>query len=573
MGRPPLDRLLGLETEYAIRFLPEATHPGNDAIFEALREALEECVAARPGRSAPGREQFFVQNGGAFYYEFLPYCMWGGLIEGATPECRGPAQLLLYQRAQEALLNEAIPRAEDILRRHHFPGRIGLLKNSRDAEGNVYGSQENYETDIARGPWLAFYRLGLLLLLPILTIQLLLTLAVFPVLLLGIIVFALAIPFVPSWRRRFIELAEGNRTFEASLGRFHMRFLRLSTWPVVPLFSLLLRGTAFRQVRRRATAFLVSRMILVGTGALADGRRFELSEKASAVSATMRSSIVPENRPIFDTGNLIKMLCAPLNAQFAPLGRLFKRRQRLQLGFADSNRSQVAEYLRIGTTSLVLDMIDDHALDDAPELADPLAALHAVARDPSLETCLPLSGGGEMSALELQRFYHERARRYVRQRNTASLEAREVVRLWGEVLEALGRRDFGSLVGRLDWVTKRYLLERCGTDADEATLKTLALRYHELGEGSFDRLEQAGETKSIVDGLDVVRATREPPENTPAFLRGGLIRRQAGEDVPVVVSWDAAHVGPRLRAKVVPFRPRRGNDGPERTTPPVRKTP
>ena len=102
----PLGRLLGLETEYAIRF---STHrsPGNDVVFQALRAAIGRLVATRPGASALGRDQIFTQNGGAFYYEFLPHCMEGGLIEGATPECRGPGQLLLYQQAQEEFGKEA----------------------------------------------------------------------------------------------------------------------------------------------------------------------------------------------------------------------------------------------------------------------------------------------------------------------------------------------------------------------------------------------------------------------------------------------------------------------------------
>ena len=112
MDGHPLSRLVGLETEYAIRFSTSGPHPGNDRIFHVLKDAIAQRVAARPGFSAAGRDQFFTDNGGAFYYEFLPQCLHGGLIEGATPECRGPTQAVLYQRAQEEILRQALPAAQ-----------------------------------------------------------------------------------------------------------------------------------------------------------------------------------------------------------------------------------------------------------------------------------------------------------------------------------------------------------------------------------------------------------------------------------------------------------------------------
>ncbi len=553
---PPLERLLGLETEYAFRFSSLVDfHPGNETLFHALRESISRLVATRPGSSAPGREQFFCQNGGAFYYEFLPHCLQGGLIEGATPECRGPGQLLLYQRAQELLLREAVEGAEEALTRRGVRGRVGLLKNSRDAEGNVYGAQENYEAEIARGLPLALLRLGLFLLLPVLAVSVLVTyLVIVLVFLLALVSFLVVILF-PSGRRWFEGVSQDDRWIEGAVGRFQLWLSVVSTWPMVMPTSRLLELFAFRRLRRGLLAFLVSRTVWAGTGAIDEDGRFELSEKGGAVRRVIRRTILPEDRPIYDTGNFLKMACAPFNFQLSPVRQLFSRRQRLQIGSGDSNRAQVAEYLKIGATALVIDMVESGFLDDAPQLARPVEALHAVVTDPSLKAPLELAGGGTTNALELQSFYLERARAYLRESKATSLEAEKLVRLWGEVLDALKAGDLGSLVGRVDWVTKRYLVERCGDDDDQDVLQTLALRYHELGEGYFDRLEEAGETAVLVSPEEVRRAVREPPEGTPAFLRGGLIRRQAGVDVPVVVSWTSAFVGRRLRGgKVIPFR-------------------
>ena len=268
----------------------------------------------------------------------------------------------------------------------------------------------------------------------------------------------------------------------------------------------------------------------------------------------MRQTILPEDRPIFDTGNLIKMLAAPFNLQITPVGHLFRARQRLQLNLADSNRADVSEYLKVGTASLVLDMIEDGFLEDAPRLKDPVAALHAVVADPSLKEQLEVCNGDPATACELQRFYLERAREYLRESPATSIEARQLVQLWDQSLTALEAGDPSALVGRVDWVTKRFLLERCGWDSDEDTLKTLDLRYHELGEGYYDELARAGETAKLVDDYDARVAMREPPEDSPAFVRGALIRDQAGSNLRVMISWDSAYVGRPLRGKVIPFR-------------------
>ena len=125
-----LCRLAGLESEYAIRFAPlnGQSHPGNRIIYDAIINALQNRVRTLPGRYRPGFPKLFLENGGSVCYEFLPYAVDGGLLEAATPECSGPVDILRYQRAQEKLLWQCIPDAEDQLARLGYPGEIGLLK-------------------------------------------------------------------------------------------------------------------------------------------------------------------------------------------------------------------------------------------------------------------------------------------------------------------------------------------------------------------------------------------------------------------------------------------------------------
>jgi len=558
-------RLLGQETEYAIRFAPERRHPGNDVIYDALASAIAARVRTEPG-FYPERPQIFTENGGAFHYEYLPYCAEGGLVEGATPECRGPAQLLLYQKAQERLLSQAVSDAEKTLRSSGYPGKLGLLKNCRDAEDHVYGAQESFQATVASGLGLALYRLGLAGLLPLLAVTVVVGWIVFialAVLVLGAALLSTVAIALPPFRKRsfFVRLiSREDRSLENALGRFLYGLSYLVTLPFISSFSLLLRLLAFRGIRRRATAFLVTRPVFSGAGSVRVGGEFLLSEKAPSIRRILRFSISPNDRSIFDVGNLMKPGLAAAHFHVAPMLALFRREQRLQLGLADSSMLQETEFLKAGATALVLEMVEAGALDDAPCLRRPIRALHAIVSDPNLETKVA-TDRGPMTALQIQRFYLERARAYVRDSKAASIEALQVIELWREVLGALERRDMQSLVGRVDWVTKRYLLETCGDPRDHALLKTIDLRYHELEEGYAASLERNGYARRLVGEAEVERATHFPPEGTPAFTRGRFIRAREPSLSPVRISWESARIGGRLHGRIVHF-PRDGaSDG------------
>jgi proteasome accessory factor A len=553
-------RLLGQETEYAIRFSPERRHPGNDVIYDALSRAIASRVRTAPGMYSD-RPQVFVQNGGAFHYECLPYCSEGGLIEGATPECRGPAQLLLYQRAQEALLSESVPDAEASLRASGYPGKLGLLKNCRDADGHVYGAQENFQATFASGWNLWLYRVGLALLVPLLAASILVGWAAFALFVAlvvsGVFLSAFAV-LIPPLRRRGVLVrlfSRENRTVDNALGRFQCWLSCTVAFPFVSAFSVLLHLFAFRSIRSQATAFLISRCIVTGAGTLDEKGRLLLSEKAISIRRLMRFTISPNDRAVFDTGNLMKPALSAAHLHLAPFAALFRREQRLQIGLADSSMLQEAEFLKAGTTAIVLDMIEAGFLDEAPRILGPIEALHALVSDSTLETRVE-TDRGPMSALEIQKYYLERATAFVQASSTASLEVRDVLRLWDGVLGHLERREMASLIGRIDWVTKRFLIESCSDPRDSNWMKTIDLRYHELDEGYAARLERSGDARTLVSRPEVERAMRLPPEGTPAFTRGRFILGRIGRLSslrPVRISWDSVRIGGRLRGEVVRF--------------------
>ena len=576
-----LTRLLGLETEYAIRFQPAegCRRPGNRAIYDALAAAVGSIVQTLPGeRRSVEQARVFTESGASLCYESFPDTPDGGLCEAGTPECRGPSQLLCHQKALDALLVQALPACAEALARSGYPGEVGLLKNCRDAEGHIYGAQENYEAVVGRGLDLWAYRAALALSLPLVAIELALMVALVAAILLPLVIFmVVVIAFMILGGERGRALAD--RLFSDD-GRFRRGLARVLRPLEVVLFRPLATLTtqpfrlAFRRQRRVMLAFLASRPILTGAGTLGDDDAFGLSEKGPSIDRVVRATARPHERALFETGNLTKDLHAPLSLRIRPLLGLFRARQRMQLGLSDSNVAQVAEYLKIGTTALVLDMAEAGVIDDAPRLVDPLAALKAIAADPTLSARVPVASGPPQTALDLSRFYLDRARRFVREAPVVSLEAQAVVRAWEEALDALAK-DPGRLVGELDWVTKRWLIEACchvggdpaspaaGAPADltHAAKKKIDLRYHELGSGYLARLERAGIARAVVSAEEIRAATTTPPGNTPARLRGQLIRDLGRSTAEVSVSWDSVRIGGRLRGKVIRLRGAPSNDG------------
>jgi proteasome accessory factor A len=211
--------------------------------------------------------------------------------------------------------------------------------------------------------------------------------------------------------------------------------------------------------------------------------------------------------------------------------------------------AEVAEYLKVGSTLLVLDMLDAGELNDAPVLTDPLAALRTINGDPSLRATVRVAGGEALTALEIQRWYVNKARDHLARRTVVSLEIRNVFRLWDQALTAL-ETDPGTLVGKLDWVTKRLLLERCADD-DVDVKKKVDLRYHEITDGYFRQLERTGVTTTVADEDAVRAAMTIPPQGSPAAQRGKLIRQLASSETTMSVDWDQVRVGGVLRGKVI----------------------
>src|SRR5919198_1262824 len=185
------------------------------------------------------------------------------------------------------------------------------------------------------------------------------------------------------------------------------------------------------------------------------------------------------------------------------------RYRRLHVIVGDANLCEVAIFLKLGTTALVLEMIEDDYLPDL-SISNPVAALHRVSQDVTCTAEVALADGRRRSAVQLQWEYLERAAKYVEQEHDTE-DNREILRRWEAVLEGLESDPMG-LHRELDWVAKYRLLEgyrqRDGLDWADHKLRLVDLQYHDVrrDKGLYQRLAATGKVERLAPGAGNDRA-------------------------------------------------------------------
>jgi proteasome accessory factor A len=238
-----------------------------------------------------------------------------------------------------------------------------------------------------------------------------------------------------------------------------------------------------------------------------------------------------------------------------------QRFRRLHLILGDTNVLPSAMFLKVGATRLVLDLLEADQLP-ALSLADPVGALRILSRKPEPPWRVALADGKSADALVLAGLYCQRAKQLFGGRDP---ETDALLALWASVLEALAT-DPESLVGTLDWVSKKYLLgeflARQGLDWDHPWLKSQDLEFHHIDpDRSFGLALARPDGFWRPTGLD--RAKLEPPPNSRACARSRLMRNIQRHASSYFVDWEEVSIPNQKRALLLdPFRP--GPDGPPR---------
>ncbi|GAA1773202.1 depupylase/deamidase Dop [Nocardioides hankookensis] len=297
---------------------------------------------------------------------------------------------------------------------------------------------------------------------------------------------------------------------------------------------LMRRTTPFGDIVRHLTPFFVSRQVVTGAGRVGigqDGREhgFQLSQRADffEVEVGLETTL---KRPI-------------INTRDEPHADPEKYR-RLHVIIGDANLSEISTYLKVGTTSLVLAMIEDRFISTDLTVDGPVAGLRAISHDPSLQHRVRLTDGRELTGIQLQLEYLDLARKYVEDRYGADADEQtvDVLARWESVLDRL-ENDPMSLSRELDWVAKLNLLEqyrqRDGLDWSDAKLQLIDLQYSDIRpeKGLYHRLVAGGRIERLLTDAAVEDAMHDPPEDTRAYFRGRCLEKYA-EHV-AAASWDS----------------------------------
>lgn len=297
---------------------------------------------------------------------------------------------------------------------------------------------------------------------------------------------------------------------------------------------LMSRATAFNDISRHLIPFFISRQVMCGAGRVGigqDGSRdgFQLSQRADyfEVEVGLETTL---KRPIINTRD---------EPHADP-----ERYRRLHVILGDANLSEISTYLKLGSTALVLAMIEDGFLAADLSVQRPVGTLHEISHDPSLRYLLELSDGRKLTAIQLQSEYAEQARKYVENRFGSDVDpaTADVLDRWDATLAQLAT-DPMKLADQLDWVAKLALLEsyreRDGLDWSHPKLQLVDLQYSDIRpqRGLYHRLVANGRMQRLVSDDEIDAAVTNPPDDTRAYFRGQCLAKYA-ENI-AAASWDS----------------------------------
>ncbi len=297
---------------------------------------------------------------------------------------------------------------------------------------------------------------------------------------------------------------------------------------------LMRRETPFADIVRHLIPFFVARQVMCGAGRVGIGQDstssgFQIAQRSDffEVEVGLETTL---KRPIINTRD-----------EPHAVADLYRR---LHVIIGDANQCDVANLLKLGTTSLVLAMIEDRAISEELAVSKPVATLHAVSHDPTLKSLIELRDGRTMTAVQLLWVYHEHADRYLQSRYAGELDVdtAEVMRRWADILTRL-ERDPMECAREVDWVAKLKLLQgyrdRDGLEWSDHRLRAIDIQWSDVRpeKGLFHRMLSLGRIEQLVSDEEVKSAVVTPPEDTRAYFRGRCLEKYPSQIA--AASWDS----------------------------------
>ncbi|HEY5397517.1 MAG: Pup--protein ligase [Trebonia sp.] len=296
--------------------------------------------------------------------------------------------------------------------------------------------------------------------------------------------------------------------------------------------------------------FLVTRQIICGAGKVLQtprGAVYCVSQRAEHIWEGV-SSATTRSRPI-------------INTRDEPHADA-ERFRRLHVIVGDSNMSETTMLLKVGSTDLVLRMVEAGVVLRDMTLDNPIRAIREVSHDMTGRSKVRLANGREMSALEIQWEYLSRAKDFTEKNGIDPITLR-VIEMWERALTAIEDGNLDKIAREIDWVTKYQLIERYRAKHDlplsAPRIAQLDLAYHDVhrGRGLYYLLQRNGAVDRVTSDLKIFEAKSIPPQTTRAKLRGEFIRRAQEKRRDFTVDWVHLKLNDQAQRTVLckdPFR-------------------
>ncbi|HEX2149709.1 MAG TPA: depupylase/deamidase Dop [Actinomycetota bacterium] len=296
---------------------------------------------------------------------------------------------------------------------------------------------------------------------------------------------------------------------------------------------LMSRATPFPSIVSMLTPFFVTRQIFTGSGKV--GSEGSSASKEVPYQISQRADFLE-----VEVGLETTFRRPLINTRDEPHADADKYR-RLHVIIGDANMSEISTFLKVGTTAIVLSMIEDNFITSDLRISEPVAALRTISRDPTCKAKVELADGRTVTAVDLQWEFLDWARKYLADQEVDDVTA-EVVTRWEQTLTAL-ETDPMSLDRQLDWVAKLRTIEayreRHNLEWSDPRLALVDLQYHDirLDKSVYYKMVETGQIETLVTEDEIQRAISNPPEDTRAYFRGRALGRFSSQ--VTAASWDA----------------------------------
>lgn len=291
------------------------------------------------------------------------------------------------------------------------------------------------------------------------------------------------------------------------------------------------RAGEFQQLSDVLIPFLVSRQITCGAGKVvttSKGATYCVSQRADHIWEGV-SSATTRSRPI-------------INTRDEPHADA-ERHRRLHVIVGDSNMSETTTMLKVGSADLVLRMIEAGMVVRDLTLENPIRAIREMSHDMTGRKTVRLSNGRELSALQIQSEYLERAQTFADREGLEDPIHKQVLDLWERTIRAVDTGNLSLVDTEIDWVIKHKLITgymaKHDLPMEHARIAQLDLAYHDVNRerGVFYLLQKHGRAARITTDPEVFEAKTVPPQTTRAKLRGDFIKAAQEHRRDFTVDW------------------------------------